>query len=170
MPTLTVNTILLRDRQVLLTKREDFEVWCLPGGHVDPGESVRDAAVREAKEETGFDVRLDRLVGVYSAVGDWPDMHACSFAATIDGERGALGTPEEVLDVRWFPVNALPTDIIWWHLQRIDDAINGREGVVVSQPVTSRIGKVDRVSLYAARDASGLARSEFFTTTFPRPG
>ena len=47
----------------MLTQREDFEVWRLSGGVAEPGEILAQAAVREAKEETGLDVRLTRLVG-----------------------------------------------------------------------------------------------------------
>ncbi len=43
---------IIENEQILLTKRKDFEVWCLPGGHVDAGETVAQAAVREAFEET----------------------------------------------------------------------------------------------------------------------
>src|SRR3712207_1046342 len=80
---------IIRDGRILLTKREDFEVWCLPGGHVDPGESVAAAAIREAREELGLEVRLTRLVGIYSKP-NWPNggMHIVVFAAERIG--GAL--------------------------------------------------------------------------------
>jgi ADP-ribose pyrophosphatase YjhB (NUDIX family) len=55
---LAVNVAVIDGDRVLLTRREDFEVWCLPGGTVDEGESLAEAATREVREETGLDVRL----------------------------------------------------------------------------------------------------------------
>jgi hypothetical protein len=66
-PAVGATVAILRDGKLLLTRREDFEVWCLPGGCVDEDESLADAARREAEEETGLKVRLTRLV-VYTLV------------------------------------------------------------------------------------------------------
>jgi ADP-ribose pyrophosphatase YjhB (NUDIX family) len=63
---LGVNVAVIEDGRVLLTQREDFEVWCLPGGQVESGESLAQAAVREVREETGLHIELLRLVGIYS--------------------------------------------------------------------------------------------------------
>ena len=70
MPTLGVAVAILDNNCILLIKREDFEVWALPGGGVEAGESLARAAVREAREETGLEVSLTRRVGVYSRP-DW---------------------------------------------------------------------------------------------------
>jgi ADP-ribose pyrophosphatase YjhB (NUDIX family) len=51
--------------QVLLVKREDFRVWTIPGGRIEPGELPEEAAQREALEETGFSVRTNRFIGEY---------------------------------------------------------------------------------------------------------
>ena len=51
----------MEDGRILLAKREDFEVWCIPGGMVEDGESVARAAVREIAEETGLTVELTVL-------------------------------------------------------------------------------------------------------------
>lgn len=53
--------------RVLLMRRADSDVWCLPAGMTDPGESIRTTAVRETKEETGLDVGIDELVGLYES-------------------------------------------------------------------------------------------------------
>ncbi len=64
---LAVNIAILQGGQILLTKREDFEVWCMPGGSVELNESVAQAAIHEAREETGLDEKLTRLVAMYFA-------------------------------------------------------------------------------------------------------
>src|SRR5829696_4121412 len=61
MPSFGVIVAIMNNGKILLTKREDFEVWCLLGGGVEDGESLAKAAIREAKEETGLDVELTGL-------------------------------------------------------------------------------------------------------------
>ncbi len=70
MPGLAVNVAVIHEGKILLTKREDFETWILPSGGVEEGESLAQAAIRETKEETGLDVELTRLVGVYSRLSN----------------------------------------------------------------------------------------------------
>ena len=52
---------------VLLTRRQDNGRWCLPGGGMDPGESAAEACIREVFEETGLEVKVKRLVGIYTS-------------------------------------------------------------------------------------------------------
>jgi 8-oxo-dGTP diphosphatase len=76
-----------------------YGLWNLPAGHVDKGETIETAAVREAKEETGYDVQLDGKIGIYHETVESPVRHA--FTAHIVG--GELQVqPDEILDARWF--------------------------------------------------------------------
>src|SRR5260221_147253 len=56
-------------RQLLLTQRTDNGRWCLPGGRMEPGETVSEAVVREILEETGLNTRVVRVIGVTSDPG-----------------------------------------------------------------------------------------------------
>lgn len=154
--------VIVEDGKVLLVKREDLEVWALPGGGVDEGESLAETAVREAYEETGLEVELTHLIGIYSEIGSWSDWHVASFAAEVAG--GELKTQlGEVLDLRFFPLDALPEDMFWWHRQHIEDFQAGLGGSGVNrQEVVSRPGASNRAELYAMRDQSGMARREFY--------
>ncbi len=170
MPTLGVEIAIIHSGQILLTQREDFEVWCLPGGNVDSGESVAQAAVREAREETGLDVQLERLVGIYS-IPRWRagGSHVVVFAARPAG--GSLKPqPSEVVAARYFDPDALPEPLFGWHRQRIRDALSGVGGSVAwTQAVAWPFDQaVTRPALYALRDQSGLARQEFFLQHFGR--
>jgi ADP-ribose pyrophosphatase YjhB (NUDIX family) len=52
--------------RILLHKRADNEFWSIPGGGMEPGESIADTIVREVREETGIEARVEKLLGVYS--------------------------------------------------------------------------------------------------------
>lgn len=159
---IAVNVAVINDEKILLTKREDFEVWCLPSGGVEEGESVAEAAIRETKEETGVDVELTRLVGVYSRLGGLPDVHAVLFEARpIAGELRLQ--PGETIEVKYFAFDELPEEIIFAHRKRIADAISRKSGMSVKQEIKTA-GEIvaDRDELYALRDQSGLSRQQFY--------
>ena len=163
MPNLAAIIAIIHEEKILLTKREDFEVWCLPGGGVEDGESVAEAAIREAKEETGLDVELTRLVGIYSRVGGmWNDMHAVLFAAKPVG--GELKTqPGETIEVAYFSFDELPDEMLFGHTKRIIDAIHHICGIAVKQELnTPTNSRPSRKELYDLRDRSGLSRQEFY--------
>jgi ADP-ribose pyrophosphatase YjhB (NUDIX family) len=152
---------------VLLTRREDFHVWCLPGGHVDAKETLAQAAVREMREETGLEVRLTRLVGVYSRPG-WNNggMHMVSFAGEIVGGELRID-PHEVIEVGFFAPDDLPP-LLLGHRQKILDAAAGIGGSVawdegIAYPADQPLVRED---LYAARDRSGLAREAYYMQHF----
>jgi ADP-ribose pyrophosphatase YjhB (NUDIX family) len=169
MPNLGVAVALLHDGKILLTKREDADSWCLPGGAVDDGESLAAAAVREVREETGLVVRLTRLVGLYSRP-EWSS-HSVVFAAELLG--GALAPhPTEVVEAGFFDPGALPEPLLWWWERPIREAAAGVGGSAVwtldvPWPFPP---DVTRAEVYAIRDRSGLARAEFARRHFNRRG
>ncbi|MBI4263204.1 MAG: NUDIX hydrolase [Acidobacteria bacterium] len=109
-PKLAVGTIIQDDRRrVVLVKRAiepGYGKWVFPGGYVDRGEEIRVAAVREAREETGLEVRIDRLINIYSYTGRTPVIIV--YAATAIG--GCLGCDDEGLDVSFFEPSEIPWD------------------------------------------------------------
>lgn len=129
MPTLGTNIAILAADRILLIQQADFGLWALPGGGVDAGESVAEAAIREAREETGLEVRLTRLVGVYS-LPQWHQGGNHTILFTAEPVGGALlqGVTSEALDARYFASVALPDALVWWHRQRILDALQGVGG------------------------------------------
>ena len=171
MTTLVTSVAIFKDGEVLLQKREDFEVWCLPGGHVENLETAAQAAVREAREETGLEVELTCFVGLYYHPGfDGLGMHSALFAARMLG--GTLQCdPGETLDARFFPVHALPPDTVWWHQQRVLDAASASSGgqAWLQNGAHQHDATRTRQKVYAQRDASGLSRAAFFMKEFGNP-
>jgi ADP-ribose pyrophosphatase YjhB (NUDIX family) len=162
MPNVTVNVAVIHEGKILLTKRDDFHVWCLPSGGIEEGESLAEAALRETKEETGIDVELTRLVGVYSRLGGLPDVHAVLYEAKpIGGEL--TSQPGETIDVRYFAFNEIPSEIAFAHKQRIADAMNGVQGVSVRQQI-KLLGRpaYSRKELLELMQESGLSPKEFY--------
>ena len=109
-PKVAVGTI-IRDEagDIVLVRRAiepGYGRWVFPGGFVDRGEEVLAAAIREAREETGLEIRIERLINVYSYSGRVPVIIV--YAATIAG--GCLACDEESLEARFFPPDAIPWD------------------------------------------------------------
>jgi predicted nucleic acid-binding protein/ADP-ribose pyrophosphatase YjhB (NUDIX family) len=159
---LAVNVAVLDGGRVLLTRREDFEVWCLPGGGVEHGESLAQAAVREVREETGLEVGLSRLVGLYSRPRFGGYHTLALFAASVAG--GELRPdPAEVVELGWFGADELPSDLLWGQRERIEDALSGRVGSVwTTDTAWPEAWPRARSERYALRDRSGLGRAEFY--------
>jgi mutator protein MutT len=70
-PQIGVGVMMVRDNHLLLIKRKynpDAGYWSIPGGHVDLGEKVEHAAVREAEEETGFKTKISKLAGIINKI------------------------------------------------------------------------------------------------------
>jgi len=154
---------IIDDGKILLTKREDFEVWCLPGGGVEDGESLAQATVRETKEETGLDIELTGLVGIYSRIGNVSPGHMVLFAAKpIGGERKCQSG--ETIAVEWFAADEIPSLLSAGHKRRIKDAMEGARGIVVAQDINSpkMPDKIRGKELYELRDKSGLSPQEFY--------
>lgn len=107
-PKIAVGTIIETDaKRVVLVRRAiepGYGKWVFPGGYVDRGEPLTTAAIREAREECGLDVRLDGLVNIYSYPERAPVIVV--YAATAIG--GALACDEECLETAEFETGAIP--------------------------------------------------------------
>ncbi len=163
MPEIAVLTAVFKEDTILLTKREDFELWCLPGGGVEEDETVAQAAIRETKEETGIEIELSSLVGIYSRTGIIPTAHIVLFTGKQIG--GEIKTqPGETIDVKYFPLDEIPKYLTPGHKKRIEDAISERGGsVAVHQIILSKGGQnLQRENIIALRELSRDERLKAF--------
>lgn len=117
----TVDVIIELDAGIVLIERaNEPKGWALPGGFVDYGEAPEDAARREAKEETGLDVELLALLGVYGAPDRDPRQHNLS----VTYVARAAGEPEggdDAARARVFTLDALPAPLCFDHARILDD-------------------------------------------------
>lgn len=110
---------------VLIRRKNPPYGWAIPGGFVDYGESVEDAAVREALEETSLNVELLRQFHVYSSPDRDPRFHTI---ATVFIARAA-GTPiaaDDAKDAGIFTKESLPDEIAFDHRKILNDYFNNR--------------------------------------------
>ncbi len=104
-PRLTVDVIVTGKEGVLLVKRKNEPYkgkWALVGGFVNYGETVEQAAIRECKEETGLDIELEKLVGVYSDPNRDPRGHVVSVCFLAREKGGILKSGTDAADARFF--------------------------------------------------------------------
>ena len=138
----------------------------MPGGVVEAGETVVQAALRETLEETGLLVKLTGLVGVYSMpkAKAWVNMivsfRACPVGGSLEPQQG------EVLEARYFHTDEIPEELLWGQRQRIKDALNTEtcgEAWLQHIPFDD---VANRIELYQIQSNSGLSNLEFYKTHF----
>jgi 8-oxo-dGTP pyrophosphatase MutT (NUDIX family) len=124
--------------QVLLTRRADNGLWCLPGGKIDPGESVTESVEREFLEETGLRVKIKRLTGVYSDPDQlivYPDnnkVHIIVLCFLVEFNSGKIGLSAETTDIRYFPIQeATQMDLFHNHAEHLRDTLSGKESAFI---------------------------------------
>lgn len=125
-PVPTVDIIIEHGGGIVLIKRKNPPPgWALPGGFVDYGESLEAAAAREAKEETGLDIELQRQFHTYSEPGRDPRMHTITtvYLAKADGTLRS-GDDAKAADV--FTGQTLPPDIAFDHRSILEDYFRRR--------------------------------------------
>jgi 8-oxo-dGTP diphosphatase len=107
-PKLAVAVLVVRDGRILLGKRgpgtREPGKWSFPAGFVERGERVENAAVREAREETGLDVIIGELIGLYSSEGETVVLAVYAATAT----QGEPKAGDDLTKVGWFDAAALP--------------------------------------------------------------
>jgi 8-oxo-dGTP diphosphatase len=126
----TVDAVIFRKsaggNELLLIKRKNDPFkgkWALPGGFVDEGEDLTDAAKRELQEETGIVVESLQQLGAFGKPGRDPRSHTVSVAYTgfANDNSEAVGT-DDADEARWFSVAALP-ELAFDHADIINSAL-----------------------------------------------
>jgi len=108
------------DGIVLIERKNEPHGWALPGGFVDYGESLEDAAIREAKEETSLEVTLVRQLHTYSDPTRDKRMHTISTVFIAKGS-GELKAADDAKDAKLFTKDTLPDLLCFDHTRILDD-------------------------------------------------
>jgi len=107
-PILGASAVIVADGAILLVQRghePQLGRWSVPGGRVEPGETLAEAAAREAHEETGLEVRIGAKLWDLTITDGDATFEVHDFAATVTG--GTLRAGDDAADVRWIPLDEL---------------------------------------------------------------
>lgn len=129
--TLTVDAIVIKDNKDVLLIQRSLESrayagwWALPGGKVEAGELLKDAIIREVKEETGLDIEYVDMFDIYDALGRDPRGRKISivyFCTPLDKDQIPIAG-DDAIDVGWYSIeHVLQSPLAFDHLQILQDA------------------------------------------------
>jgi len=123
-PIPAAGAIVIKENKILLVKRAvapKIGWWCIPAGFMEWDEHPSETAVRELKEETGLDVKLNSFFEVYSGNDD-PRMNAVLMLYLADEIGGKLSADDDAMDVKYFGFDDLPENIAFVsHKQALKD-------------------------------------------------
>lgn len=145
---------------VLIERAHEPKGWALPGGFIDYGEQAEDAAVREAKEETGLDIELIQLLGVYSHPDRDPRFHTLS-AAYVARASGVPQGGDDAKRAAVFKLDALPETLCFDHAKILSDYAHYKKSKELPRPaIPMTLSALELADLKArAAHAAGLGPS-----------
>lgn len=112
---------------ILWCLRSDYNIWNLPGGSVENGEAPWDCVIREVKEETGLDIIVEKLIGIYSKLEENDLVFSCKCRVV----SGDLQINEEAKEIKYFDLNKLPQNIVQKQVERVKDYFASNDGVLM---------------------------------------
>jgi argininosuccinate lyase/8-oxo-dGTP diphosphatase len=135
-PGLRISTVVFitkADAILLVKQNYGRQYWSLPGGVIEAGESVEQAAIREVKEETCLDILIKRVIAIYSKPAQ------ASIAISLEGEfiGGELRADHEILECAFFQPDDLPIPVRAHLHQRISDFRLNQTSTILSTEVDS---------------------------------
>ena len=130
-PLLTVDALIFHNRKIVLVRRKNIpfkDQFALPGGFVEIGETVEKALIREAKEETGLDIEIIKLIGVYSDPKRDPRGHTVSICYLAKGS-GNLKAGSDAKETGLFSLDEIP-ELAFDHNKIIENAKSDINGIL----------------------------------------
>jgi len=129
--------------RILLCHRLDYDLWNLPGGTMELGESPWECVIREVREETGLNVEIIRLAGIYNK----PEKSELVFSFVCRVVGGKISLNEEADKIEYFSIKDIPQNTSPKQLERIKDAIKEKTIVYKNQTGKSSIELINEGKL-----------------------
>jgi mutator protein MutT len=129
--------------KILLCHRLDYDLWNLPGGTMELGESPWECVIREVKEETGLNAEIIRLAGIYNK----PEKSELVFSFICRVVSGKISLNEEADKIEYFSIKDIPQNTSPKQLERIMDAIKEKTIVYKNQNGKSSIELINEGKL-----------------------